>query len=150
MKLFLKSVLLFSFLLTTLQSYAAIENVSEKNRKNVITFYNLAFNKKDFVAASAYLSASYIQHSPHVADGLEGLKNFIHQIREQYPNTYAEIKRSFVDGDYVILQVHFVMQPKTLDFSTIDIFRLEQGKIIEHWGVSQNIPEKSMNSNGIF
>ncbi len=56
----------------------------------------------------------------------------------------------FAGGDYVILHVHAVREPGTRGNAIIDIFKLENGKIVEHWDVVQPIPEKAANENGIF
>jgi predicted SnoaL-like aldol condensation-catalyzing enzyme len=120
------------------------------NKKNVVEFYEKAINQKDFDAASKHLGARYIQHNPVAADGPEGLKGFIGFLRSKFPDSKSEIKRVFAEGDYVILHVHAVREPGTRGRAIIDIFRLENGKIVEHWDVAQDVPEKAANSNGMF
>ena len=120
------------------------------NKRNVVEFYEKAINQKDFDAASKYLGSRYIQHNPVAADGPEGLKAFIGFLRAKFPNAKSEIKRVFAEGDYVILHVHAVREPGTRGRAIIDIFRLENGKIVEHWDVAQDVPEKAANSNGMF
>ena len=122
----------------------------EANKKNVVEFYNQALNEKNFDAASKYLGARYTQHNPVAADGPEGLKGFLGFLRDKFPNSRSEIKRVFAEGDYVILHVHAVREPGTRGRAIIDIFRLENGKIVEHWDVAQDVPEKAANSNGMF
>jgi predicted SnoaL-like aldol condensation-catalyzing enzyme len=122
----------------------------EANKKNVVAFYDLALNKKDFEAASKYMGPRYIQHNPLAADGHEGLKAFIQFLRDKFPNSRSEIKRVFADGDYVIVHVHAIREPGTRGRAIIDIFRLENGKVVEHWDVAQDVPEKAANSNGMF
>jgi predicted SnoaL-like aldol condensation-catalyzing enzyme len=122
----------------------------EENKKIVAAFYDAALNKKDFDAASKYLGARYTQHNPVAADGPEGLKAFIAFLKDKFPNNRSEIKRIFADGDYVIVHVHAVREPGTRGNAIIDIFRLENGKVVEHWDVIQPIPEKAANDNGMF
>ena len=122
----------------------------EANKKNVVEFYEKALNQKDFDAASRYLGPRYTQHNPVAADGAEGLKAFIQFLRDKFPNSHSEIKRVFADGDYVIVHVHAIREPGTRGRAIIDIFRLENGKIVEHWDVAQDIPEKAANANGMF
>jgi predicted SnoaL-like aldol condensation-catalyzing enzyme len=122
----------------------------EANKRNVVEFYNQALNEKNFDAASKYLGARYIQHNPTAPDGAEGLKGFIGFLRDKFPNSRSEIKRVFAEGDYVIVHVHAVREPGTRGRAIIDIFRLENGKIVEHWDVVQDVPEKAANSNGMF
>jgi predicted SnoaL-like aldol condensation-catalyzing enzyme len=120
------------------------------NKKAVVEFYEKGLNQKDFEAASKYFGPRYTQHNPNAADGPEGFKAFLQFLGEKFPNSRSEIKRVFADGDYVILHVHAVREPGTRGNAIIDIFKLENGKIVEHWDVVQPIPEKAANSNGMF
>jgi len=137
--------LLLAFALTS-PAFADIE----ANKKAVVEFYDLAINKKDFEAASKYFGGKYIQHNPTAPDGIEGFKGFLAFLREKFPNAKSEIKRVFAEGDYVILHVHAVREPGTRGRAIVDIFRLENGKIVEHWDVAQDIPEKMPHNNGMF
>ena len=122
----------------------------EANKKAIMALYDAALNKKDFEEASKYLGPRYTQHNPNARDGPEGLKGFIAFLKEKFPNNRSEIKRIFADGDYVIVHVHAVREPGTLGFAIIDIFKLENGKAVEHWDVVQPVPEKALNDNGMF
>jgi predicted SnoaL-like aldol condensation-catalyzing enzyme len=123
---------------------------SEANKKTVLEFYEAGLNKKDFDAASKYFGPKYIQHNPGAPDGIEGFKGFVNFLKEKFPNSHSEIKKVFADGDYVILHVHAVREPGTRGRAIVDIFRLENGKIVEHWDVAQDIPEKMPHNNGMF
>lgn len=131
---------------------AAEEQREEANKRLVVKFYNKALNDKDYAAASAYLGKRYIQHNPTATDGSEGLKAFIDFLRAKFPKQHNEIKRVFADGDFVILHVHSVQEPGTLGRAIVDIFRLENGKVVEHWDVIQNVPPaaEAKNTNGMF
>ena len=129
---------------------AADAATQEANKKTVLEFYEAGLNKKDFDAAAKFFGPHYIQHNPNAADGIEGFKKFIEYRREKFPNARSEIKRVLADGDMVILHVHGVREPGERGVAIIDIFRLENGKIVEHWDVVQPIPEKAANSNGMF
>jgi len=61
-----------------------------------------------------------------------------------------EIKRAIAEGNLVVLHVHSTENKKDRGRAIIDIFRVENGKIVEHWDVIQNIPEQSKNSNTMF
>ena len=122
----------------------------ETNKQVVLDFYEKALNQKDFEAAAKHFGPRYIQHNPLAADGIEGFKKFIEFRREKFPNAKSVIKRALVDGDFVILHVHAIREPGERGVAIIDIFRLENGKIVEHWDVIQPIPEKAANDNGMF
>ena len=120
------------------------------NKAAVLAFYEKGLNQKDADAALKYVGNRYVQHNPNAADGPEGFRQFIAFLRDRYPASHSEIKRVFTDGDYVILHVHAVREPGSRGNAIIDIFRLEGGKIVEHWDAVQPIPEKAANSNGMF
>lgn len=122
----------------------------EANRQTVLEFYEKGLNQKNAEAALKYVGERYIQHNPNAADGPEGFRKFIAFLRDKAPNSHSEIKKSFVDGDFVILHVHSVREPGTRGNAIIDIFRLEQGKIVEHWDAVQAIPETPANLNTMF
>ena len=123
---------------------------ADANRKVVIDFYEKGLNQKDFEAAAKHFGPRYTQHNPNAADGPEGLRAFLGFLRDKFPQSRSEIKRVFAEGDYVILHVHAVREPGTRGNAIVDIFKLEHGKIVEHWDVVQPIPEKAMNANGMF
>jgi predicted SnoaL-like aldol condensation-catalyzing enzyme len=128
----------------------ADDQQEEANKKTVVAFYEAALNQKDFTAARKYMGPRYTQHNPTAPDGPDGFKKFIDFLREKYPQSHSDIKQAFADGDYVILHVHAVREPNTRGSAIVDIFKLENGKIVEHWDVIQPVPDKSANSNGMF
>lgn len=133
------------------QAAQAGESAQEQaNKKAVIAFYDAALNRLDYDAAAKFLGADYKQHNPTAADGKEGLKAFIAFLKTNFPQTHSEITAAFADGDYVILRVHAVRTPGTLGNAIVDIFRLDKGKVVEHWDSVQPIPDKSANSNTMF
>jgi len=143
-------LMLVPLLLAAPAAFAADAQQMEQNKKTVLDFYDKAINKKDFEAAKVHFGSKYIQHNPRAADGPEGLKAFIAFLKAKFPQYQSTFKRVFADGDYVIVHVHNIPEPGHRGRAIIDIFRLENGKIVEHWDVAQDIPEKAMNNNGMF
>lgn len=122
----------------------------ETNKKIVVEFYEKALNQKNFEAAAQYFGPHYIQHNPNVPNGPEGLKGLVTLLKEKFPNSRSEIKRVIAEGDLVMLHVHAVREPGQRGTAIVDIFRVENGKIVEHWDVVQPVPEKSANDNTMF
>ncbi|MBR0743369.1 ester cyclase [Bradyrhizobium japonicum] len=154
MRLIVRSVAMIaaSILMLSLGNGAALAASAqeEANRAAVLAFYEKGLNQKDADAALAYVGNRYVQHNPSAPDGPDGFRKFIGFLREKFPNAHSEIKRSFVDGDFVILHVHSFREPGSRGRAIVDIFKLENGKIVEHWDVVQDIPENPANNNTMF
>jgi predicted SnoaL-like aldol condensation-catalyzing enzyme len=154
MHLIVRSVAMIaaSILMLSLSNGAALAASAqeEANRAAVLAFYEKGLNQKDADAALAYVGNRYVQHNPNAPDGPDGFRKFIGFLREKFPSSHSEIKRSFVDGDFVILHVHSVREPGSRGRAIVDIFKLENGKIVEHWDVVQDIPENPANNNTMF
>lgn len=128
----------------------AVSPIEEANKEVVLAFYQYALNDKNFDAARAYLDDNYIQHNPFAQDGIEGLHKFLDYLKQTYPYSHSKIIRVFSQNNFVILHVHSIKEPNTRGEAIVDIFRLENNKIVEHWDVHQPVPEKSANDNGMF
>lgn len=122
----------------------------QKNKETAIAFFNAVVVKKDFASAVKYMGPWFTEHSPHGTDGVAGIKNLIEFLKNTYPNSRAEIKRAIADGDYVMLHVHSIFEPNTLGTAVAEIFRFDNGKVVEHWDVMQDVPAHSDNNNGMF
>jgi predicted SnoaL-like aldol condensation-catalyzing enzyme len=122
----------------------------ERNLKAVLDFYEIVINGQEYSRTDEFVDKNYIQHKPEVETGPEGLLDFVRGIYAQSPNHRAEIVRSFVDGDYVILHVHIINGVEASDIAVMDIFRVDNGMLMEHWDVACPVPETSRNINGVF
>jgi len=121
-----------------------------RNREVVLEFYEAGVNRRDYAAAFRHLGDRYIQHNPNAADGAAGFHEFFTFIEKQYPRFRVQIKRVFVEGDFVALHVRSFDGPTRNGEAGVDIFRLEQGKIVEHWDVIQPIPDTLPHANTMF
>ena len=122
----------------------------EANKRVVLDFYEKVINQKDVDAALADIGPRYIQHNPFLGDGIEGLRDAIGYMKVSFPRSHSDIRAVFADGDFVILHVHAVREPGTRGSAVVDIFRLENGRIVEHWDVAQPIPDGPANNNTMF
>ena len=121
------------------------------NKDTVRAFYEMAFNdRKPEEAVQRYLGPYYKQHNPQAADGPEAFIGFVHWFAETFPGLHVDIKRALEDGDLVAVHCHITRGPEDRGMAVMDMFRLEDGKIVEHWDVLQEIPETAANSNTMF
>ena len=97
-----------------------------------------------------YISPDYIQHSPMAAPGRESLKAFLNVVRAASPHSSQRLLRAFVDGDHVIIHYHVKKSPEDLGFVVMDIFRLANGMVVEHWDCVQDVPVHSPNPISMF
>ena len=126
--------------------------MSEANKANTVAFHSKAVFEGDVENAfRLYAGGSYRQHNPLIEDGMEGLRKFVAQIVADRPDAHGEIKRVFADGDYVILHSQWRgLSDNRRGEAVVDIYRLEDGKVVEHWDVIQPIPETAANKNTMF
>jgi len=97
-----------------------------------------------------YFRPDYVQHNPMARTGASGLKEFLDWAKSVAPSAEHHVKRLFVEGDFVIAHVHVIIQSGELGSAVVDIFRIQEGLIAEHWDVAQQIPRHMQNENGMF
>lgn len=127
--------------------YSALEKA---NLALVRKVYDDVLEPLDADAVDRYFAPGYIQHSPLAETGAQGLKTFLAWARDASPDAHHHVKRMFADGDHVVAHVHVVIEPGTPGNAVIDIFRIEDGRIAEHWDAMQPVVEQSANPNGMF
>jgi predicted SnoaL-like aldol condensation-catalyzing enzyme len=120
------------------------------NKKLVLAFYEQIIGRKDFDAASKYMGETYVQHAPYAADGHAGVRAWLKGFKEAFPNHRYEVKKVVAEGDLVVLHLHGMNGPNPNGESVVDIFRVQDGKVIEHWDIIQPIPDSADNANSMF
>lgn len=124
---------------------------TEDNKAVVAAFVNDVLKNGEFDKVTDYVSAeTYIQHSPQVGDGLEGLGAFVASLAEQ------GLSMKYEDIHKVVGCGNFVAVLSKMDFAgtamaVIDLFRVDNGLIVEHWDVMEEIlPEDQWVNSGKF
>lgn len=125
--------------------------VEEANKTIVRAFYEMAFrDRQPTKAAQTYIGNTYIQHNPRVPNGAAAFYGFFENYLKQNPLSSSTIKRMVAENDLVVLHAHAKTNPEDRGRAIVDIFRVENGKIVEHWDVIQDVPERSANGNTMF
>ncbi|MCX7676918.1 MAG: nuclear transport factor 2 family protein [Alteraurantiacibacter sp.] len=122
----------------------------EANLALVMDMFAHVLGPMDSGAVDRFISPDYIQHNQAAEPGREGLKRFLDTIRQATPEAVHDVKRAFVDGDHVIVHYHVRRWPGDTGWAVIDIFRIENGMIAEHWDVMQDVIEGGPNPLGPF
>lgn len=92
------------------------------------------FDKRDPSAIDRFFADPFIQHDPNIADGLAGLRRYAEEIADSSAPK-IKIHRTLVDGDLVLLHSSYEgLKGKATSLVAFDLFRLKDGKIVEHWG----------------
>jgi predicted SnoaL-like aldol condensation-catalyzing enzyme len=128
-----------------------VEADLEQNKQVVREWNDLAINQRRAAEAVArYLGPAYRQHNPGSADGPEAFVKFVKWFAQTYPAFRVEPKRIIAEGNYVVMHSHLIREPGDRGMAVVDIFRLEDGRIVEHWDVVQEVPEAPANDNTMF
>jgi len=122
----------------------------ERNRDVVLGFYETIILRREYDRWPEFMRPDYIQHRPDIPDGPQGVIEFMKLNYAEHQKHVPEIVRCFVDGDYVCLHVRVNMQPYEPDIAVMDIFRVEDGLLAEHWDVDKPVPTEIMHGNGVF
>ena len=122
---------------------------TEANRQLVMDFYREVLIEGQIDRAEQYLGATYHQHNPQIADGLEGFTAFFTHLQEnKIPFSLTRTHRTIAEGNFVLL--HSEGQIGGAPHAFFDLFRVEDGRIVEHWDVVQPIPTEMAHDNGMF
>lgn len=122
----------------------------EENKALVMRFLNEFMIGHDVSVLDELLGPDYTQHNPGLGDGKAELIRFFEEFWKVYPKPGYYLKRIIAEGDLVAIHYHFQPDPNEKGGAIVDIFRAENGKLVEHWDVYQLWPKESKCANPMF
>jgi predicted SnoaL-like aldol condensation-catalyzing enzyme len=124
--------------------------LTARNEALVTEYVDRLMVRKDLSAIDTYVGAEYHQHNATIADGVAGAKAGLGGYFAQFPQLKVTSKRVIAEGDLVAVHSHYVNAPGDRGQAVVDLFRVRNGKIVEHWDVIQDVPATSANDNTMF
>ena len=143
------SLLILALAMTAAEAAAADCRLTPKE---VVTRFMTRFyvDKKVREAFETWVDPGYVQHNPMAATGRDAAISFLEPFFAQHPDIHYSIARVIADGNLVAVHSHGKFTADDRGVAVVDILRVEGCKVMEHWDVVQPVPEKSVNSNGMF
>ena len=140
--------------LETVDNEAADEQEAA-NIAVVSEFYAEAFNNGNLAVLDHLVAQDFVEHNPDIADGRDGLAAALMGLLEATQQLHIEPKRFVAEGELVFAHVHLTFTPEALGDETmglagVDVFRLEDGVLVEHWEATQPVPAETVSGNSVF
>ena len=118
-------------------------------RALITEFARLFYLERDVRAAfETFVAPGYIQHNPGIPDGREAAIAALSPMFSD-PDFRADLKRVLADGDYGVIHLHGYRRDRR-GGAVMDLYRVADGKIAEHWDVIQPIPAAARNDHPLF
>lgn len=134
------------------QTPKATVRQEDANREVVLAFYTEGLiNLRPRAAFERYASEDFVEHKPDVPLGTrEATITFLEDLIKEVPKPTWEVVRTVAEGDLVFLHANFTPAPGAPAYAIADVFRLRDGKIIEHWDVVAPPVKQQLNPNSRF
>ncbi len=108
---------------------------TEFNKALVLEAFDTLFNQRDYDKAETFWSSEYIQHSAHIGPGRAGLFDLIRSVPDTLRYEHGLI---LAEGDHVMVHSRFSGNGRPAAWIGVDIVRIQDGKLAEHWDVLQD------------
>jgi predicted SnoaL-like aldol condensation-catalyzing enzyme len=125
-------------------------SATERNRAVIDDFVELFYRRREVRRAfERHVASDYIQHNPGLPDGRDAAVSAL-EPKFSAPGFHADVKLVLIDGDYAAIHVHARPAPEHRGGAVADLYRLADGRIVEHWDVLQPVPESAANDHPMF
>lgn len=124
----------------------------EQNKTLVLRLYSEAFNQNKTDVVKELVAADYVQHDKSAAGGAGGQVKQFQDLKAKIPGAVATVKRTAADRDLVAVHWHASATPanEATGEARIDLYRVGNGKLAEHWSIAQTVPATTASGNSLF
>ena len=122
-----------------------MKTTTEENKALVLKAFDALFNNKDYAAAEKFWSPNYIQHSAHIPPGRDGLFNLV---KASPPELKYEHGLIVAEGEFVMMHGRYSNIGVPTNWVIVDIVRIENGVLAEHWDVIQDEATQAQSKSG--
>jgi len=126
---------------------AALNLDSAANKRLVADYYARVWNARNADALQDFVAEDYIQHNPAVPNGRAPLQRFLQGLFAQLPEAQFSVARLMADGDLVMAHCLFRAHAGDAGTAVVDVYRVLDGRLVEHWDVKEAVPAQSANGN---
>ena len=120
----------------------------QQNKEVVLGFLRLAFGEKRPADAFAeYVGDDYVQHNPHAPARADASAEYLTGFVARFPELSLDVRRVVAEGDLVCTHSLMRLTPGSRGSAIADVMRVQDGRIVEHWDVVQEIPEATASGN---
>lgn len=124
----------------------------EQNKALVLRLYSEAFNQDKTDVVRELVGADYVQHDKSVPGGADGQVKQFQDLKAKIPGAVATVKRTAADRDLVAVHWHASATPadEATGEAKVDLYRVANGKLVEHWSITQTVPATTASGNSLF
>jgi predicted SnoaL-like aldol condensation-catalyzing enzyme len=126
----------------TMNPTHAEQTLTEQNKQIVMRLFALAL-QGDVEGALDLVADNYVEHSPVIPAGKEGLAEFLRELAGREPTPQVTLHHVIADHEHVVVHYQSTNGPDGDGSAVADVFRLRDGVIAEHWDVVQALPEST-------
>jgi predicted SnoaL-like aldol condensation-catalyzing enzyme len=126
-------------------------HTASENKAVVLAYLDLMINQRRVgEAMERYVAPEYVQHNPKMPGGRDATTAALEALSKGLPDLVMEVKRTVAEGDMVVVHSFGRRNASDRGVAVVDLYRLKDGLIVEHWDVIQDVPETAMNENSMF
>ena len=122
------------------------------NKRLVYNFWREVFEAGHMDLAEKYMAESYIQHNPNIPTGRAAFVDFFSKNVALQPiesRIQAPLVAIIAEGDMVATHSHLILEPSQPGQALADFFRMDNGKVVEHWDVIQDEATEAESKSGL-